>query len=100
MGALAHYVDDRRRFISDPQKGEFHSNGNGRLMFCCPCQRMNCKIISVIVVGINFRPVSHNGLMTYDWNGSTAIPTIEPWIKLGEHWTGRLSGGIWYDHDQ
>lgn len=88
----ATYIDDRAEFLAGDVPGSFHVQP-GKLMFRCPC---GCGMINVFPVAICSRPASHY----FDWNGSVAVPTLEPGFTIGvNHWSGRLSGGVWIKRD-
>jgi hypothetical protein len=55
----------------------------------CPC---GCSAQGVLRVGQGFKPAEGP---SWNWNGSTAAPTLNPSVNHVGHWHGWLRDGRW-----
>lgn len=88
------HFPDKRKFREAKLPGSFHVDpiGDGdttQFFYFCPC---GCGIQSVLKIGFKFKP---GGNKSWNWNGSTAEPTLYPSVNHVDHWHGWLRDGYW-----
>ena len=85
---------DKDRFHDEKIPGSFYigdtdSDGEISCWYICPC---GCGRPGLLNVGKNFKPSDGP---SWNWNGSTERPNLEPSVHHVGHWHGWLRDGVW-----
>lgn len=87
----ASYCDNIDDVVAKPGAFEFYSHKDrdiAGMIYCCPC---GCGRLG----SLQFRPATREDAASWEWNGSTEKPTLNPSVHHVGHWHGWLTDGVW-----
>jgi hypothetical protein len=90
----ARHIADKATFLDGRIAGSFRigevdSDGELSFWYCCPC---GCGAVAPLLAGNKFKPAEGP---SWEWNGSTEVPTLSPSVWHKGHWHGHLNNGVW-----
>ena len=90
----ATHVADKETFLQGRVAGSFRagpadSDGELSFWYCSPC---GCGAVAPLLAAVNAKPEAGP---SWNWNGSTDAPTLQPSVNHVCHWHGWLQNGVW-----
>jgi len=94
-GLHALHFTDRDQFEACRYAGSFmlvprRASGLFEFRAFCPC---GCGVVMTLLVGQMHKP--GGARPSWNWNGSTSAPTLDPSVHWVDHWHGWLRDGYW-----